>query len=359
MQKNINVKLIYNVNNSYNILISSNINLAKEIKKIDLNNNYAIITDDNVYKLYKNKIEKEFSDEKLNYKFFIIKHGEKSKSLKVLQKISEKMIKSGFDRKSTIIALGGGVIGDLAGYIAGTFMRGIPFIQIPTTLLAQVDSSNGGKVAVDIKYGKNSSGLFYQPKKVIIDINFLDTLPDVDFNNGMGEVIKHGIIYDDEYFNFIENNISNILKRDHNVLTELVYGSCIIKSDVVQKDEKETDLRRILNFGHTIGHGIEVLSNYKLSHGYAVAFGMIKESFIANKVGELTNDEVDRIISVINKFFNIKYIYNKNNLLKMIKNDKKNIKTNNLELIIPLVLPQNIGKVKIKNFSIDELEKYL
>ena len=349
MQKNIHINLKKNIDNSFNILISSNINLAKEIKKIDLNNNYAIITDDIVYRLYRYKIENGFSNEKLNYKVFIIKHGEKSKSLKILQKLSEKMLKAGFDRKSTIIALGGGVIGDLAGYLAGTFMRGIPIIQIPTTLLAQVDSSIGGKVAVDIKYGKNSSGLFYQPKKVIIDIDFLKTLPDIEFNNGMSEIIKHGIIYDDEYFDFIEKNISNIIKRNRDVLIELIYDSCIIKGDVIQKDERENDLRRILNFGHTIGHGLEVLYNYKLKHGSAVAYGMIKESYIANKLGGISEDEFNRIKGIINKFHKNEIKYNKVKLINMIKNDKKNIKTNKLELIIPIVIPEKIGKVKIKN----------
>ncbi len=359
MQKIVDVKLKKRIDDSYNILISSNINLAKEIKKIDLNNNYAIITDDNIYKLYKDKIGKEFLCEGLNYQFFIIKHGEKSKRLKVLQNISEKMLKYGFDRKSAIIAFGGGVIGDLAGYIAGTYMRGIPFIQVPTSLLAQVDSSIGGKVAVDIKYGKNSSGLFYQPKKVIIDINYLNTLPDIEFYNGMGEVIKHGIIYDEEYFNFIEKNISGIKEKKPEILIELIYGSCFIKSDVVQKDEKESGLRRILNFGHTIGHGLEVLKNYKLKHGFAVFLGILKESEIANRLGEISDSDLKRIKNVINNFYKENVIYNKENLIRIIKNDKKNVKTSKLELIIPLNLPQKIGKVKIKNFTVDELEKYL
>lgn len=359
MQKIIDIKLKKIIDDSYNILISSKINLAKEIKKINLNNNYAIITDDNIYKIYKDKIGKEFSSEGINFQFFIIIHGEKSKSLKILQKISERMLKYGFDRKSAIIALGGGVVGDLAGYIAGTYMRGIPFIQVPTSLLAQVDSSIGGKVAVDIKYGKNSSGLFYQPKKVIIDIDFLSTLPAEEFYNGMGEVIKHGIIYDDEYFNFIEKNISNIKEKKQEVLIELVSGSCLIKTDVVQKDEKENGLRRILNFGHTIGHGLEVLKKYKLKHGFAVLLGILKESEIANRLGEISDSDLERIKNVVNAFNKENINYNKEGLIKIIKNDKKNVKTNKLELIIPLVLPQKIGKVKIKNFTIDELEKYL
>ena len=224
---------------SYDILISSNIDIGKEVKNIGLSNNYAIITDSNVYKIYKDKISDSFDKEKLNYQFIVVGVGEKSKRLRVLEKVSEKMIKLGFDRKSSVIAFGGGVVGDLSGFIAGTFMRGIPFIQVPTTLLAQVDSSVGGKVAVNIKNGKNSSGLFYQPKKVIIDVDFLNTLPEIEFNNGMMEIVKHGVILSLKYFNFIEDDFSNISGKDKKTMIRLIHESCLIKTGVVQKDEKK------------------------------------------------------------------------------------------------------------------------
>ncbi len=338
-------------------MISSDINLAKEIKKFKLNNNYAVITDDTVFKLYKERIDQQFSKEGLNYKFILFKHGEKSKKLKVFQKISEEMLRLGFDRKSSVIAFGGGVAGDIAGYVAGTFMRGIPFIQVPTTLLAQVDSSIGGKVAVDLKYGKNTTGLFYQPLKVIIDIDFLKSLPDIEFNHGMVEIIKHGIIRDEKYFKFIENNIFAIKKRAPKVLISLIYQSCLIKGDVVRKDEKEKDLRRILNFGHTIGHGIEVIKNYRLKHGQAVGFGILKESEISHKLGYLSKTDIMRIVQIINKFGIKPVKYNKKRLLNIIKNDKKNLRVKpGLEPAIPLVLPKKIGKVMIRNFSLDELK---
>ena len=360
MKKIVNIKLKKNIDNSYPILISSNINLAEEIKKLELNNNYAIITDDIVYRLYKDRIQQGFSKEKLNFKFLVIKHGEKSKRFKTFKTISNKMLRSGFDRQSCIIAFGGGVVGDLAGYVAGTFMRGIPFIQIPTTLLAQVDSSIGGKVAVDLKYGKNSTGLFYQPLKVIIDIDFLKTLPETEFDNGMIEVIKHGIIRNEKYFRSIENNLEKIKNRNTEILIQLIYGSCLIKGDVVQKDEKEKDLRRILNFGHTIGHALEVIKHYKIKHGSAVGFGMIKESEISNKLGYLSGNDLIRQRKII-EMFGIRPIkYNKQKLLDIIKNDKKNVKAgDDLELIIPIVLPERIGKVIIKNFTLHELHNLI
>ena len=358
MKKDIKIELKKHIDNSYPIIISSNIDFAKEIKTLNLNNNYAIITDNIVYKLYRDKIERNFIKEKINFKFIVFNHGEKNKNLKTLKNISEKMLKLGFDRKSTIIALGGGVVGDIAGYVAGTFMRGIPFIQIPTTLLAQVDSSVGGKVAVDLKHGKNTTGLFYQPLKVIIDINYLNTLQPNEFNNGMIEIIKHGIIKDSEYFNSIRENISKISNKSPDFLIELIYKSCIIKGNIVQKDEKENNLRRILNFGHTFGHAFEIISNYKLKHGFAIALGILKESEIAYNLGYLSKTDLSKIEEIM-KLFNIKQIkYNKTKLLKIIKNDKKNIKTNkNLELNIPIILPEKIGKVFIKNFKLDELSK--
>ncbi len=345
---------------SYSVLISSGINIAGEIRKLGLNNNYAVIIDDAVHKLYKDKIERQFSGEKLNFKFILFRHGERSKSLKVFREISEKMLKLGFDRKSSVIALGGGVTGDIAGYVAGTFMRGIPIIQVPTTLLAQVDSSIGGKVAVDLKYGKNATGLFYQPLKVIIDIDFLKTLPDDELNNGMIEIIKHGIIKERKYFKFVEDHISGIRNNEPEILIKLIHGSCLIKGEVVRKDEKEKDLRRILNFGHTIGHAIEVIKHYRLSHGLAVGFGMQVEAEISNKLGYLSDTDLDSVRKIIGGFGIKPVKYSKKMLLNIIKNDKKNHRIKNgLELVIPLVLPESIGKVRIRNFSLKELDELL
>jgi 3-dehydroquinate synthase len=359
MNKKVRLKLKKNIDASYDILISSKINFGKEIKNIGLNNNYAIITDSNVYKLYKEKISNLLDKEKLNYKFIIVNSGEKSKRLKVLQKVSEKMIDLGFDRHSAIVALGGGVVGDLAGFIAGTYMRGIPFVQIPTTLLAQVDSSVGGKVAVDIKNGKNSSGLFYQPKKVMIDVDFLDTLPEIEFNSGMMEIVKHGVILSSKYFKFIEENLSKITGKDKEVLIRLIHESCLIKTGVVQKDEREKNLRMILNYGHTIGHAIETINNFRIKHGIAVGIGMIKEAMISNKLGMLSGNDCSRIIRLINSFGIKDKNYNKSKILKAMQSDKKNSKDKNLHISIPFILPKKIGKFEIRNFSLDEIKKYI
>ena len=359
MEQIIDITLKKDMDDSYQIVVSSGINISGEVKKLNLNNNFALITDDLVYKLYNDKINENLKKENLNYKVFIFKNGEKRKNLLTFKKISEEMLKEGFDRRSTIIAFGGGVVGDMAGYVAGTYMRGIPFIQIPTTLLAQVDSSIGGKVAVDLKNGKNSSGLFYQPKKVFIDIDYLNTLSDDEFNNGMIEIIKHGIILDKDYFGFIEGNLANIKDRDKKTLISLIQESCKIKADVVQRDEKENDLRRILNFGHSVGHAIETVSNFKLKHGYAVGLGIIKEAEISNKLGYLGNNDLERIKSIVYSFGVEGKTYNKKKILNILKHDKKNVKKGNSEISVPIVLPIKIGEVKIQNFTLDEVEEYL
>jgi len=358
-KKPVQIKLKKNIDDSYPIIISNGINTAAEIKKLKLFNNYAIITDDKVYKLYKDKIEKEFNEEKLNYKFIVFKNGEKSKNLKVFSRISGQLLKLNFDRNSTIITLGGGVAGDMGGYAAGTFMRGIPFIQVPTTLLAMVDSSIGGKVAVDLKYGKNSSGLFYQPKAVFIDIDFLNTLTEDEFYNGMFEIIKHGIIRDKKYFEFMEKNIDKIKNKDRGTLIELIHRSAVIKSDVVEKDEKESGLRRILNFGHTAGHAIETVNNFKLKHGFSIGLGMILESKIALNEKMLSISAFNRIESLINAFNTKKIKYNRKKFFEMIVHDKKNVKNEkSMEQLITFVLPVQIGKVVIKKYSVSQIKNY-
>lgn len=359
MNKIVKLNFKKNVDYSYEILISSGINIAEEIKKTGLSNNFAVIIDSNVYKLYRDKIKTSFDKEKLNYEFIIISSGEKSKTLKNLENISCRMIEMGFDRKSTVIAIGGGVVGDLAGFVAGTFMRGINFIQVPTTLLAQVDSSIGGKVAVDLKNGKNSSGLFYQPKKVVIDVDFLETLPEIELMSGLMEIVKHGIIKSERYFKFIEDNIPLIKSKNKETLINLIYESCLIKTAVVQMDERESGLRMILNFGHTIGHALEIASRYKLKHGIAVGMGMIKEAFISRKLGILDENDYERIRNLIHSFGIKEIKYNKEKVLKAIKSDKKNVKNERLDISVTIILPKKIGKVEIKSFNMNEIKDFL
>ena len=232
-----------------------------------------------------------------------IPDGETSKSLAEAEKLYTRAIECGLDRKSAIIALGGGVVGDLAGFVAATFMRGINLIQIPTTLLAQVDSSVGGKTAVNHALGKNLIGAFHQPRAVFIDLNFLKTLPDREIKSGLGEVIKYGVISDAEFFTYLEDNAEKILSRDLKTLAHVVKRCCEIKAQVVSSDERESGLRRILNFGHTAAHAIEEQTHYKkYRHGEAVAVGMIAAARISLELGKTTAANVERLERLIKKF---------------------------------------------------------
>jgi 3-dehydroquinate synthase len=200
------------------------------------------------------------------------------------------------ERKSFIVALGGGVIGDLAGFVAASYLRGIPFVQVPTTLLAQVDSSVGGKTGVNLKAGKNLVGAFYQPRLVLCDLDTFKTLPDREFKAGLAEVIKYGIIYDADLFARLERDMKKILRRDSKILSDVVARCCEIKADVVSQDETETGLRAILNFGHTIGHAIEAISGYgKYLHGEAISIGQVAAAGLSSQLTGLTENDVERI----------------------------------------------------------------
>ncbi len=227
--------------------------------------------------------------------------GEASKNINTCLDIAEKLLERGADRETCLIALGGGVVGDMVGFIASVFMRSIPYIQIPTTLVAQVDSSIGGKTAVDLPCGKNLLGTFYQPGAVFADLSFLDTLPEKEFNNGLAEIIKYGVIEDEKMFRALEDNMEAVKQKDAVLLLKLVENCCRIKKSIVEIDEKEQGLRRILNFGHTLGHALEALSKYKITHGEGVALGMIAAARISEKMGYLESEETKRIEGLIRK----------------------------------------------------------
>jgi 3-dehydroquinate synthase len=225
-----------------------------------------------------------------------ISPGEKAKSLKCVQHCYDQLAAHRIERKSFIVALGGGVVGDLAGFVAATYLRGISFVQIPTTLLAQVDSSVGGKTGVNLRAGKNLVGAFYQPRLVLCDLSTLKTLPDCEFRAGLAEVIKYGIIYDANLFAQIERGLPKILKRDEKVLSQIVARCCEIKAEVVGKDEMDNGLRSILNFGHTIGHAIENSSGYgKFLHGEAIAIGQVAAAKLSQRILGLPERDVERI----------------------------------------------------------------
>ena len=265
--------------------------ISEDVKKLYNGRRYAIITDSNVRPLYGEMLREEIGRDA---EVFSFEAGEKSKNIYTCDDIIGDMTKSKYGRDTLILALGGGVVGDMAGFIAAIFNRGVPYIQIPTTLLAQADSSVGGKTAVDTKHGKNLIGAFKQPEKVYIDISTIKTLSDRDYKNGLAETIKHGIIQDDKYFEYLKNNLSDILNRDPESLLTIAKRNCEIKGNVVEKDPNEKGLRRILNYGHTIGHAIEKLSNYELSHGEAVSIGMMAAGRISNKLGYFSDSELKR-----------------------------------------------------------------
>ncbi len=257
----------------------------------------AVITDSNVYRIYGTAFVRMLKERGFEITKIVLPAGEKTKSLSHVEKILDRLVQQKFERQSLLIALGGGVIGDIAGFAASIFVRGIPFIQIPTTLIAQVDSSVGGKTGVNHQLGKNLIGTFYQPEMVLMDPDTLGTLSKREFTAGMAEVIKYGMIADATFFKFLENYFSRFGSQagDPNELIQMIRRSCQLKAKVVGEDEQEAGRRRILNYGHTIGHALEALGNYTtLIHGEAVALGMLVEAELAHHLGLCSPQVVTR-----------------------------------------------------------------
>lgn len=327
--------------NSYYIHIGKDLlhSISDYIKGGD---RYLLITDENVDKLYGDLVYKELEGKNL-YKF-IIKPGEQSKTLDTVEEILSSMIEIGLTRKSKIISLGGGVVGDIAGFCASIYMRGIPFIQIPTTLLSQVDSSVGGKTGVNMEKGKNMVGSFYQPEVVIIDTNTLKTMPHRGLISGIGEVIKYGIIWDYDFLNSINKNLDKILELEEEIIKKIIKSCCEIKAEIVSQDEKENGIRKILNNGHTIGHSLETLTKYKrYTHGEAVLIGMYYEAFMAKKFGYIEQDyfkEIEKLISNLDISLDISQFSIKSLIDAMMK-DKKN-----RDGKVSFILPKGRSKVE-------------
>jgi len=263
---------------------------------------YVIITDSDVNPLYGEMVRAKLAETALPVDVIEIPAGESSKSVTTVLDVARQLVRLKVSRKSLLIALGGGVVGDLTGFIASIYMRSIPYVQIPTTLLAQVDSSVGGKTGVDLPEGKNLLGTFYQPKAVYIDLSFLKTLSDKDFANGLAEIIKYGIMGDYNLFEFLEHESDGIKKRNLSLMKSLVGRSCKIKADIVEMDEKELGLRRILNFGHTLGHAVEAASGYSLFHGEAVSIGMVGAAKISHRLDYLDRASCQRIADLIKHY---------------------------------------------------------
>ena len=257
------------------------------LKRRRLAERYALVTDSAVAGLHSRPLLDALAASGIRTDAFVFEAGESHKTRATKEKIEDGMLAAGLGRDAAVIALGGGVVSDLAGFVAATYLRGIPSVLIPTTLLAMVDASIGGKTGVDSPHGKNLIGAFHHPSEVFMDTDYLATLPDRQIRSGLAEAIKAGVIRDAGLFEMIRSQMPRLLARDVHVMTEAIWRACSVKAEVVAADEKEGDLRKILNFGHTIGHALEMLSGYTLPHGEAISIGMVAEARMAVKAGLL------------------------------------------------------------------------
>lgn len=277
--------------------------LGKALKPLHTENRkLCIVSDDQVEELYGAQLRSALEPCCASVSLFVFPAGESSKTLDTVRKLYEHLILEKFDRRDMLVALGGGVVGDLTGFAAATYLRGVDFIQIPTTLLAQVDSSIGGKTGVDFDAYKNMVGAFHMPRLVYMNLGTLTTLPDRQFAAGMAEIIKHGLIQDQEYFQWLTDNCESIQRKDPDALRCMVSASCQIKRHVVEEDPTEKGIRAWLNFGHTAGHAVEKLKNFELLHGECVAIGCVAAAWISWKRGYLTKEETDLIQKVFQNY---------------------------------------------------------
>jgi 3-dehydroquinate synthase len=338
---------------SYDVCIGAGLldKLGKYLRKVAPAAKVVLVSDQTVYNLYGSRVEEALKLSNYDVYDYIIKPGDKSKSLSVAAKIYDVLYEARIERSDPVVALGGGVVGDLAGFIAATWLRGVPFVQVPTTLEADIDASVGGKTAVNHPRGKNLIGAFYQPKMVLMDIDTLNTLSERDIRAGLAESIKHAVIKDASFFDFHEQHAQRILTLDRPVLEQLLTRNCQIKAQVVSSDEREGGVRAILNFGHTIAHAVEVAGKYsRWRHGEAVALGMIAAGFLAVQKGIFPRDQFGRMENLIHRFglpcrckgLDFSHLFN------LMKRDKK-VKAGKIRF----VLPTRIGKVEI----FDDIER--
>lgn len=300
--------------------------LAGEVSGLKKNSSrICVVTDSHVAPLYLEEVLKELSKTGMTVASYIIPAGEVNKNLEQIQGIYEYLIQNHFDRKDMLVALGGGVVGDMTGYAAATYLRGVDFIQIPTTLLSQVDSSIGGKTGVDFKQYKNMVGAFHQPLLVYMNVSVLKTLPEEEFASGMGEVLKHGFIRDREYSQWLSVHCREILSCDEEICREMIYKSCVIKKTVVENDPTEKGERALLNMGHTIGHAVEKLKNFALHHGQCVSIGCAASAYLSWKKGYISQKEYEEIKEQLQSFglpVETEGL-NKTEILETTKSDKK------------------------------------
>jgi 3-dehydroquinate synthase len=342
---------------SYDIffLRSEMTQVCQKIKSLVVDNTIFLITDTRIKRLYGKKWQNTLS-RSFRVHWIVIPDGETQKNLKTCETIWTRLSELGCHRQSCLVALGGGVVGDITGFVAATYMRGISFIQIPTTLLAMVDSSVGGKTGVDLKTGKNLVGAFHQPKAVFILTDFLQTLPAAEFRSGMAEVIKYALIGDKALFTLLMKKSVAIKNQDHTILDRVIRRCVAIKATIVEKDEKEASLRAILNYGHTLGHAVETLSRYKIKHGDAVAMGMVFAAHLSHAKRHSTQNLITPTVNLLTLYGLPITLppFSPSAYLKAINKDKKAQGST-----IKFILAQKIGRVDIVNIPKTEIIPWL
>jgi len=340
---------------SYGIFIGSDIlgRLGEGLKGFGFSG-IAVISNPTVYGLYGDAVMGSLRRAGFNPRSLIIPDGEEYKDILWAYYIYGELLRGGFDRASALIALGGGVIGDITGFVASTYMRGISFIQVPTTLLAQVDSSVGGKTGVNHPLGKNMIGTFYQPRLVWSDVETLKTLPERELLAGLAEVIKYGVIWDEGLFRFLEEGRERIVGLDGIALSHIIRRSCEIKAEVVSRDEREAGLRAVLNYGHTIGHAIETATGYRqYLHGEAVAIGMCIEARLSRLLGLMGSRDAERVRSLISSYglpTEIPSGIDRERIISSMRLDKKALAGE-----MRFILPERIGSVTLKGVDVNRI----
>jgi 3-dehydroquinate synthase len=282
---------------SYDIVVEPGAlgSVGPRLRALGVGSRAAVISDQPIRRLYGKPVADSLDEAGFSVTAVDVPEGESAKSLAVAEECWNALLDAGLDRTSTVLALGGGAVGDVAGFVAGTYMRGVNFVQLPTTVLAQVDASSGGKTAIDHPKAKNLIGVFHQPRLVLVDPLTAGTLPEREFRSGLAEIVKHGVVLEAAYFAEVEAHATGLLARETATLVRIVAGSCRLKATVVERDEREAALRAVLNYGHTVGHALEAASGYgRWTHGEAVSLGMVAEARLAERLGLAAHDVTER-----------------------------------------------------------------
>lgn len=336
--------------NSYDVMVGAGLlrHAGREVRRVlpAQGTRVFVITSPNVRRHWGNQLEKSLQRAKVPYQVLEMNDGEPAKRLQTVEQLAEQMVDAKADRRSLLVAFGGGVVGDCAGFLAAIFLRGIPLVQIPTTVVAQLDASIGGKTGVNLRGGKNLVGAFHQPRAVLIDPEVLRTLAEREYRSGLFEALKCGVIRDKGLFDFMQKHPQKILQRDRKALTRIITDSALVKASVVSADERESDLRRILNFGHTVGHALEASTGYShFLHGEAVAWGMIAAAAIARSAGFCSADTAEQITSATLAYGPLPPVKcETEDVMARLTSDKKTVAG-----AVHFVFPLKIGKVKISS----------